>query len=95
MNYLNERATVNFFNVWLTVHLELYSCNEPTWCTIFTVFRYNASTCFGLIFSPSSGGQVCNVAMVILLLLKRLSAGLDKRREDIRFKSERNTIATL
>jgi hypothetical protein len=41
----------------------------------FTSFRYHATTCFGLIFSPSLGGQVY-VAMVLLLLLQRLSAGL-------------------
>jgi hypothetical protein len=40
-----------------------------------TLFRNHASTCFGLIFSPSSGGQVYNMAMVLILLLKRLSAG--------------------
>jgi hypothetical protein len=43
----------------------------------FTLFRYHVSICFGLIFSPLSGGQVYNVAMVLLLILKRLSAGLD------------------
>jgi hypothetical protein len=52
----------------------------------FTSFRYHTSTCFGLICSPSSGGQVYNVAMVLLLLLQRLSAGLE---------SNNSTIATL
>jgi hypothetical protein len=28
----------------------------------FTLLRYHASTCFGPIFSPSSGGRVYNVA---------------------------------
>jgi hypothetical protein len=45
----------------------------------FILFHYHASACFELIFSPSSGGQVYNVAMVLLLLLKRLSAGLDEK----------------
>jgi hypothetical protein len=30
-------------------------------------------------FSPSSGGKVYNVAMVVILLLKRMSAGLDEK----------------
>jgi hypothetical protein len=47
----------------------------------FTLFRYHASTCFGLIFSPSSGGQVSNVAMVLDLLVSRLSAGLQACRQ--------------
>jgi hypothetical protein len=46
---------------------------------ISTLLRYHASTCFALIFSSSSGGQVFNVAMVLLLHLKRLSAGLQAR----------------
>jgi hypothetical protein len=55
------------------------SYNKPTRCVIFfTSFRYHASTCFGPICSPSSGGQVYNVPMVRLLLLKRLLAELDK-----------------
>jgi hypothetical protein len=34
---------------------------------------------FRTIFSPSSGSQVYNVALVILLLLRLLSAGLDEK----------------
>jgi hypothetical protein len=34
---------------------------------------------FQAIISPSSGDQVYNVAMVLLLLSKRLSAGLDEK----------------
>jgi hypothetical protein len=41
----------------------------------FTLFPYNASTCFGPICSPSSGGQVYNVAMV--LVLQSATATLD------------------
>jgi hypothetical protein len=44
----------------------------------FTLFPYHASTCFGVICSPSSGGQVYNVAVVLDLLVRRLSAGLDE-----------------
>jgi hypothetical protein len=44
----------------------------------FTLFRYRACTCFKLICSPSSGGQVYNVAIVPVVLLKRLSAGLSR-----------------
>jgi hypothetical protein len=66
------------FYVSLTVHLQLYSyariMNQHD-ALFFTLFRYYASTCFGLMFSPSSGGQVYNVAMVLLLLLNQLSAG--------------------
>jgi hypothetical protein len=35
--------------------------------TYFTLFRYHASTCFARSFSTSSGGQVYNVAMVLIL----------------------------
>jgi hypothetical protein len=35
----------------------------------FTLFPYHASTCFGLIFSPSSGGQLYNVEIVLDLLV--------------------------
>jgi hypothetical protein len=38
---------------------------------------------------------VYKVKMVLVLVLKRLSAGLGKRPADSRFKSKRSTIATL
>jgi hypothetical protein len=40
----------------------------------FILLRYHASTCFGSICSPSSGGRVYNVALVLVFLLNRLSA---------------------
>jgi hypothetical protein len=46
----------------LTMHLIYSYINKPTRCTIFsTLLCYHASTCFRLIFSPSSGGRVYNV----------------------------------
>jgi hypothetical protein len=30
------------------LHLELYSYNEQTQCTVFYLFHYRACTCFGL-----------------------------------------------
>jgi hypothetical protein len=82
----------NFYDC-LTMHLELYSHNEPTRCTIFYCISLPHLYMFRAIFSPSAGGQLYNVAMVLLLLLKRLSAGLVGK--DSRFKSKSNTIATL
>jgi hypothetical protein len=32
------KADTFIYNVWLTVHLELYFCNKPTRCTIFSVY---------------------------------------------------------
>jgi hypothetical protein len=37
----------------------------------FTLLRYHAPTCFGPICSPSSGGRVYNMAMVLFLLLSK------------------------
>jgi hypothetical protein len=69
-----------FFNVWLTMQLEIYSYNEPTRCTIYLHFiSLPRLYMFGVHFSPSSGGQIYNVAMVLDLLVRRLSAGLDKK----------------
>jgi hypothetical protein len=45
----------------------------------FTLFHYHTSTCFRPVWSPSSGGQVYNVAMVLVLLLERLSVVLDEK----------------
>jgi hypothetical protein len=42
----------------------------------FNLLRFNACTCSRLIFSPSSGGEVYNVVVVLLVLLKRLCVGL-------------------
>jgi hypothetical protein len=65
--------------VWLTVHLELYSYNEPIRCAFFYFISLPRFYMFRAILSPSSGGQVYNVAMVLLLLFKRLSAGPSRR----------------
>jgi hypothetical protein len=40
-----------------------------------TSFCYHATACFGPICSPSSGGQVHNIAMALVLLLKQLLVG--------------------
>jgi hypothetical protein len=58
------------FNVWLTVHLQLYLYNEPTQCTIFHFILLPRLCMFWAIFSSSSGGHVYNVVMVLILLLK-------------------------
>jgi hypothetical protein len=77
------------------------SYNEPTGCTNFYFISVPRLYMLRAIFSPSSRGQVCNVAVVIFLRIKRLSAGLDEkelissRPADSRCKSKRNTIATL
>jgi hypothetical protein len=41
----------------------------------FTICFYHTSACFGPICSPSSGGQVNNVAVALVLFLRPLSAG--------------------
>jgi hypothetical protein len=54
---------LEMFYVCLTVHL-VYNCitNQHDALFVSTLLRYHASTCFRIIFSPSSGGRVYNVA---------------------------------
>jgi hypothetical protein len=54
------RSLVSIFYVRLTVHLESYLYYKPTQCTIFTLFHYHASTCFGLFLAHNQEAK-CKV----------------------------------
>jgi hypothetical protein len=61
-----------FVYVWLNVPLELYSYYEPTRRDMFYFISLLRLYTFRATLSPSSRGQVYNVAMVLVLLLKRI-----------------------
>jgi hypothetical protein len=75
------------FYVWLTVHLELYSYNEPTRCTVYLHFiELSHFYMFRPICSPLSGMW----QMALALLSSRLSAGLHGK-EPVRFPAGPST----
>jgi hypothetical protein len=53
----------------LLTNLSLYSYNKPTQCTFFYLLSLPRLYTCRAIFSPSTGGQMYNVAMVLILTL--------------------------
>jgi hypothetical protein len=58
--YKYSKRIIDKFNVLLTLHLDnLFNENQLDTLFILSLFRQKTSTCFGLIYRPSSGGIHC------------------------------------
>jgi hypothetical protein len=80
-----EWGWIDCFYVWLTVHLELYLYNKPTWCTMFSLYCITTPV---LVSGPTSGRRVCNAANGTCFTFKLIVGGP----ADSRLKSKTSTI---